>query len=883
MSLLTGWRLPLRMARRDALRHRGRSALVVVMIALPVLGVTAADVLIQTTDVSGDESIDRRMGSAAALVTVQQGNGHVLQQPDPEDGVSSVGADGSEPLPSAGMPSAEEVSNELGGARLLEIRTGGSEVPTDKGQAIVMVTEVDLGDPMTQGLFDLTSGRVPRTADEVVVNQALLDKGYAVGQTLEASAEGEATGGELERTIVGVAESTTYRDAPVAMGPLGAFEVDTDSTRSWLVDGGSVSWDTVLELNAIGAVVASRAVITDPPPSSEVQAPAYASDVDEAVVAVILLIVVMALIEVVLLAGPAFAVGARKQQRSLALMAAAGGTPAQSRRVIVSSAIVVGGVAAAVGVGLGIGVARLLVPVAQRWSGTWLGPFDVPWLHVLGVAGFGLLSAFLAAVVPAYIASRQDVVAVLAGRRGDRAPSFRSPLIGLVLLGVGLAGSIAGRRQGGEVLIAASAIPAVLGMMLLIPVVLAGLAHASGGLPLALRYAVRDAARHRTRTVPAVAAVAATVAGVVALGIGVTSDAKENEETYVATMTSGTAAITGSSESEWESIAAVVEREVPAADQSLVRGVDENGTSGDASYFVELLSTKREPVLQSWSSSIGSSIPVSDQGLPPGIAGVSEKARAEAAQALAAGKVVAFTDYRPEDAEVELTARVSAYDPDTGEQEQSRELTVPALLVQSTSALPGVQAVVPTAVADDLGVPVATVGLVVHGAEITEQQEDGVREGLAAVSDSASWYVERGYQADEGTVIVQLVLLGLGAVLMLGGTLTATFLALSDARPDLATLAAVGAPPRTRRGVAAAYAAVVGLVGALLGAAVGFIPGIAVTYPLTTTSYVPGGQGPFLDVPWLLVLTLVLALPLLTALIVGLFARSRLPLVARLD
>ena len=42
--------------------HRGRSVLVLVMIALPVLAVTAADVLIQTSTVSGVESIDRRMG-----------------------------------------------------------------------------------------------------------------------------------------------------------------------------------------------------------------------------------------------------------------------------------------------------------------------------------------------------------------------------------------------------------------------------------------------------------------------------------------------------------------------------------------------------------------------------------------------------------------------------------------------------------------------------------------------------------------------------------------------------------------------------------------------------------------------------------------------------
>ena len=89
-------------------------------------------------------------------------------------------------------------------------------------------------------------------------------------------------------------------------------------------------------------------------------------------------------------------------------------------------------------------------------------------------------------------------------------------------------------------------------------------------------------------------------------------------------------------------------------------------------------------------------------------------------------------------------------------------------------------------------------------------------------------YVERGYQRRDEIVILLLVLVTLGGVLMLGGTLTATFLALSDARPDLATLSAVGAAPRSRRRVAASYALVVGFVGAVLGAAVGFIPGVAI-------------------------------------------------------
>ena len=129
------------------------------------------------------------------------------------------------------------------------------------------------------------------------------------------------------------------------------------------------------------------------------------------------------------------------------------------------------------------------------------------------------------------------------------------------------------------------------------------------------------------------------------------------------------------------------------------------------------------------------------------------------------------------------------------------------------------------------------VGLLVDGVEISEDQEQNVQEALAAVSPSLSFYVERGYQASDETMIALLVLGALGGLLVLGGTLTATFLSLSDARPDLATLSAVGASPRTRRAVAASYAVVIGVVGAVLGAGVGFIPGIAVSRPLTSTSY----------------------------------------------
>jgi putative ABC transport system permease protein len=81
-------------------------------------------------------------------------------------------------------------------------------------------------------------------------------------------------------------------------------------------------------------------------------------------------------------------------------------------------------------------------------------------------------------------------------------------------------------------------------------------------------------------------------------------------------------------------------------------------------------------------------------------------------------------------------------------------------------------------------------------------------------------------------------------------------------------------------------------VGAVLGAAVGFIPGIAVTFPLTATSWRPTGSTDlngvlipdhFIDIPWSLVLGLVIALPVVAAGAVALFTRSRLPMVSRLS
>ncbi len=895
MNAVRRWRPLLRLAWRDAVRNKARAALVLTLIALPVAAVTAADVLYQTQDISGAEALDRRLGGADAELEVYAWAGRVLQWPDPERGWTPSGGEGVEQV-----PSLEVLGAAVGRSfRGIQRQSGEVRVETAGGVSAVEADELDLRDPLTRGLFTVERGRAPIAADEVVVNGELADRGPGLGDSLQI-----ADGPSL--TVVGVGESTSTYGYPLVVGLPEALGLRQDpGSATWLVDaGGPITWAQVQRLNELGVVVTSRDVLLHPPADADVapQLAEMAGQQQSQTLAIAGLIVAMVLLEVVLLAGPAFAVGARRRSRSLALMAATGGTPAQTRRAVLSSALVLGSLGAVLGVAVGLLAAWATQPLAQRLTRTWFGPYDVSWAQVGVVAAFGLLSALLASMVPAWLASRQDVVAVLAGRRGDRKAGLRSPLVGLVLLAGGVAGSAYGARASGngELLIGFSALVAVLGMILLVPVALALLARGSGRLPLALRFAVRDAARHRSRTVPAVAAVAATVAGVVALGIASASDAKENRETYRPTLVAGDGIVTSyeARPADWAPMRQAVERELPDATVVDVQGVPEGVVS--ASTFLTFGVDDRRDLLYTYGGNLGASVLVAEQ--MPALPAVSPEQRAAADRALSAGGAAVFVNEVVEAASTRVSGE--RYDEDGEPSDKIKRHDLPAAFVTVPTSASVPQAVLSPAAARELDVEVGTVGLFVTGTTVTAEQEQTVNEAIGAVVPFAGLYVERGFQAGDDARILLWILGVLGGVLMLGGTLTTTYLALSDARPDLATLGAVGAAPRTRRAVAGCFAVVVALVGGVVGAVVGFVPGIAVTYPLTSTgpSYavegggdggglVSGGfnldqfpqSGPFLEIPWLLIGTLVIALPLLTGLMVAATTRSRLPLVARLD
>ena len=72
---------------------------------------------------------------------------------------------------------------------------------------------------------------------------------------------------------------------------------------------------------------------------------------------------------------------------------------------------------------------------------------------------------------------------------------------------------------------------------------------------------------------------------------------------------------------------------------------------------------------------------------------------------------------------------------------------------------------------------------------------------------------------------------------MLGGTFAATGLAAADMRPDLTTMAAVGAPPGTRRLVVAGQAGFIAGLGVLIGTPAGLLTGTAAIWPAETRGW----------------------------------------------
>ncbi|MEV4875659.1 FtsX-like permease family protein [Streptomyces cyaneofuscatus] len=560
MSLFSGWRAAFRIARRDAVRAKGRSALVVAMIALPVLGVTAADLTYRSALPTVAEDLTADLGAADARYTYQEmGPVRLEQMPD---GLIWQTPEGSpDPLPQDEQKPVDVPATFPEGSRYLTEQSAPVSVTTRHGITDTQITELDIADPLMRGRVELTDGAYPRAKNEMAATEAFLDaSGLSIGDrvTVRGPEQVYTLTGAVERpaelkdeSLFAVPGAVIAPWQKTADGSGGDKEIlpPQASDLKWLVKGppgAGVTWKDVLAANETGVVVRARQVALNPPPDSEVPMAAQMrgwETNDAEMTAAAVTVAAMAVLEIVLLAGPAFAVGARRSRRQLGLVGSCGGTRGQVRAVVLAGGAVLGGVGAVVGVGTGFGLTVLFRPVIEDFTGRRFGELTVqPW-EILGIALLGLVTGVLAALAPAIVAGRQSVLESLTGRRGSRRSSRVLPIVGSVVLAGGTALALYGGVSGNTDLVAGGSVLAELGLLGCIPVIVGFLGRLGRRLPLTPRIALRDAARNRGRTAPAVAAVMAAVAGSVAIATYTASGTAEQAYDHQPNLTPGTAAL----------------------------------------------------------------------------------------------------------------------------------------------------------------------------------------------------------------------------------------------------------------------------------------------------------------------------------------------------
>ncbi|MFI2651885.1 FtsX-like permease family protein [Micromonospora fulviviridis] len=888
-ATLGSWRAALRIARREARRARRRTALVLAMIALPVLGLTFAAVSYDMAELTRAERMDRQLGGADAMLRWIDLS--AIAQDAWGEGSWPVGGDS---VPPTRPVTADEVRALLpAGSRLTRVRLWlPFEVRIDGKTTSFDARAVDLTDPLAQPLATLREGRRPSRPDEIAVSPAALRR---LGARLD---EPVRTVDGTTYRVVGVVEFPDNLREVVALrpevppGPPGTID------ENWLVDlPGPVDAALADRLNANGILVSART----PLPGREEMATGPNLPDAEATGNTVL-VGGLGLLEVVLLVGPAFAVGVRRRRRDLALVAVAGGDAAHLRRIVLADGVVLGAGGAAVGLLLGIGAAFAGRPLVEQYlMQSRFGAYRVFPSALVAIVAVAVLAGVLAALAPAWAAARQDVVAGLAGRREPPRPGRRWLVLGLLFTVAGAALAAFGATRTTPTGVLAGVVLGELGLVFCTPTLIGVLARTGRLLPLAPRLALRDASRNRSSAAPAISAVMAAVAGSVALGVYVASDDARQRAAWQPGLPPGHVLLqhtdgrtTGPLPTAGE-VAERVRAVLPGATVVPLAAPDCARPATPEDYCV---ATAVRPPEQRCPYDPIDPGPApartdprcvrpfrepSDLYLPalvddgtglPALTGAPAEEVAAARRTLQAGGVVVTDPRQVVDGRVRVEVS-------HGTGEPTAAGTLPGYVLRG--GLPVDRLVVSPAAATTLGLVAVPLGYLVDTADPpTDRQRDRLAAELTAIAPLAVQVSAAGPPSDQRPLL--LLLAGAAGVITLGAAAVATGLAAAEGRRDLSTLAAVGADPRVRRVLSLCQAGVIAGLGSVLGILAG-LGSAAIILVSLNRRY---AQSWPVEPPYPLVvpgstLTVLVVVPLVAMVGAALLTRSRLPVERRLD
>jgi putative ABC transport system permease protein len=374
---------------------------------------------------------------------------------------------------------------------------GHREVPIPGLTRTVDLRAQDPSGPYGAPMLSVVEGRYPSGPGEAAVTDE-------IATLLRVGVGGSVTLADRIWTVVGVVENPHDLRSEFVLVPPGYAD------RLQSVTVLAASSDRPAGLPASGA----RA------PSAEERG----RDERTTVAAMMLGFVAMAMLLVCFVAVAAFHTIAQRRRRQFGLLAVTGATERHVRLVLLAAGATVGLVAAALGVLLAAPVWTVVVPGLERAAAHRIDRLDLPW-SLLGVClVLAVVMPTGAAWWPGRAASHPSVTDALSMRPPRPKPAHRSAIVGLVLITAGVV-CLKLAHQENIVLIVTGTVSAAVGLPFLTPLAIRLLAAAGGRLPVGIRLALRDLARHQARSGAALAAIALALA--VPAVVAITTTAQE--------------------------------------------------------------------------------------------------------------------------------------------------------------------------------------------------------------------------------------------------------------------------------------------------------------------------------------------------------------------
>lgn len=864
MSALPATTVAARLAANEVRRRPWRTLLVAGLVAGPVAALILAPVWIRTNTRTVDDFWREHNGAADLTWFVEQ----------PPEGGAAV--DTFSPL----LPPSSAVTTRLADySRVLRTADGH--------RASVRVVKQHSESPILTSWFVVMAGRVPAAPGEVFLSRsAAADLGVGVGDELHL-----VRPEPLTWQVVGTGEvADNWGGDTVVVEPTTPFPITGESLASeHLARIGRPLSPGLIEAirSSEGALVASPAV------EREVRGndPLSGQEANQAArVAWGMVFGVLALMIVGIVIAAAFAAGARRQLVTLGQLGANGASPRLLRRTLMLQGALAGVIGSVLGGGVAAVVLVVLAPHRSEILKFASSGYRYSWLEVALALAFGVITATVAATIPARATSRIPVLAALAGRRPPRqvprwvtAGGLGGFLAGTGLLALAVIGSTASQSANRASIWAATAVGG--GVLMLLGMCATAPAYVDTVGPLArraggeIRLAARGIVRQRTRSAAVVAAVCAVSALAIAASSSALALADRPERWWmrpdevVLHSTRGTYA------------GAMGDVALPAADLRRILQVVPGATvttlqaltAGDAT-------APGGPVIRSIHAapgdhaqptgdgeyvlmSFGSGVALADDAflglydLPPA---ATDALRTSGAVVL--GQFNGSGQLRWEDMEQQPTAASAG----------QRSADQPVRFVRTTSNLDFMRGLLLSpAAAERLGfVAVPSLTVLRYPHRLTGAQRAALQElnedYWAAVVDAygrgdrsprlnvTAAYAEP-YQTAVNKGAVEGALSGLALLVALGVIGAALALSAAETREERDVLAVVGASPRTLRRTSGLKATLLAVLGAVMAVPVGLIP-IAIYMANATTELT-------MHIPWRTLAVLLVGVPVIVGLV----------------